>query len=145
MKTIQITCLLVFLLAAFQPLLAQTDVPADEIAQALGYSSAGKLTASDNLASAKSQSPGAIWSRAYKSIEGNFPIITVSIAQGRSVLTPELSAQLQQTSQQVKPLPNGKQSAALARPITLDGMTGFVFPTGFGPGGGGYAALVTTP
>jgi len=138
------TLSLFMLFGGIAVLRAQVEISPIEVAEALGGSQESKLVASDNLEPAKRQSPGIIWSKLFHSESGDFPIVTLTIGQGRSLLTDQLKSQMLEASQRKQVLPSGEAGFNPVQKIDIDQSEGFIFPSGFGPEGSYYTALVTT-
>lgn len=105
----------------------------------------GDLELRDVTQSNRSSNQGVIWSGHFTASDNTFAPATITVAAGRSILTPDLARRLGGITR-LDPAPAQRAAAPpLAKAITLsNGAEGFVFQSGMGPGGFGYSAVATT-
>lgn len=126
---------------------SQTATPLISGAEVAGlFEYPGTVERQDTSAAAHRRNPGVIWEANYVSPDDGLAVTSITLAQGKTILTDTLRLKYEKASRNRITLPDGQNIPPMAKPIALEGgAEGFVYVAGFGPGGSAYGAAVTSP
>jgi hypothetical protein len=130
-------------------LLLQSEVKGDgslftaqTVANAFGYN--GQLQITANHSSTQGQVNGQLfWSNIYTAPDNSFVPTVITLAAGKAILSDQLQAKLSAMSAQQSNSTTGAPPTAEAIQLD-DGSQGYAFLSGFGAGGSGYCAIITS-